>query len=109
MQVADLKESASVLLCSMNHALSMHGLPRRGDHLDSCYRRTFMLLKHVSVRVSSGKTYLPVRRCRAVTGRGSATRRNAMREREVVLPFTLRTGADALRGYVRGAYVAVTL
>ena len=71
-------------------------LPRRGDHLDSCYRRTSMLLKHVSVRVSSGKTYLPMRRCRAVTGRGSEARRNAMREREVFLPFRLTSTAPAL-------------
>ncbi len=51
---------------------TLHGA--RTDHVDCCCRSTSMELEHVSVSDSSGKTYLYLRRGRAVTPRTSATR-----------------------------------
>ena len=48
-----------------------------GDHMDSCFGATFMKLDSDSVVESSPKTYLEVRRRRAVTGREVATSASA--------------------------------
>ena len=58
-----------------------------GDHVDSPHRSTSMKMELDSVIDSSGKTYLAVRRGRAVTGREVATSASAVGRRQVVLRF----------------------
>ena len=67
-----------------------------GDHMDSCFGATFMKLDSDSVVESSPKTYLEVRRRRAVTGREVATSASADGRRKVVLHFVYETLRHAL-------------
>ena len=59
-------------------------------------KRTFMELESDSDVGLTPEFQLAMRRARAVTGRGSEARRNAMREREVVLQFALTSTAPPL-------------
>ena len=69
-----------------------HGVVR-GDHVVSPLWSTSELTVSDRSNVKLGKLYGGTRQARAVMGRGSEARRNAMREREVVLPFPVVLGA----------------